>query len=361
MGYRSTTYYNNNKNTINNVLFDPPQVQQQQQRHHQQAPHIIPPRLRKRWYGNPFRNHIRSQSSSQSSSQQQQQQHHPFQWWDTLWNRRREQDQLIMRHNQQHNQDIFQNSNHTITLQDLTDLRMRMRTPPFHDPPQDLRTTRNQSSPFSSSSSSSSSSSPYILDMVQQRMGIPIDAEIASMLPTWEQVTALYGRHPVLYGIHNSNTCTAYRDRMMMTTTTTTIVPQSIHPEDVHPLQRYIGVAGQMNTGTNALAKYLLQNIYLPSPSSATNSEHDPTTVSTTTMKNNNINNKRGILWTVPWYKHSWSSLYQQYHYDDGRSKQRQKNHHHHKNVVAMESLPTDHSHVLAVVLIRDPYFWMQR
>jgi hypothetical protein len=338
IGYRN--------NFIYVELYQPPQQPQQptvasssnttQLPELRQHPQRLPPRLRKRWYGNPFRSQTPKNDDESNKKPQPQKQFQQFRLWDQLWKRRRQQDLQLMQYNQQRNQNIFQNANHTITLTDLTDLNTNQasRSPPTHSSNSNKMETQ-QTSPQQQTTSTASSSS--IIDMVQKRMGIHIDAEIASMLPTWEQITKLYGRQPILYGI-DTEVCQSYRNRM-------NIVP----PHQQHPPQRYVGVAGQMNTGTNALAKYLLQNIYIPPPSTTTSTASSPTA----TIKNS----KHGILWTVPWYKHSWSSLYQQYHYDDGNLKNSPKNNH---NVV-VEPLPKDHSHVLAVVLIRDPYFWMQR
>ena len=288
------------------------------------------PRLRKRWIGNPFQSKKNDASNwNPSPPQQQQQQKSPglVRLWEKLWQQRYRADQLHMQETRERNHNIFQNTNHTITRQDLTDLSNK-----HH-----LATTRQTLPHISNRTTTipSSSSSSTILDMVQQRMGLQIDSEIASLLPTWEQVTALYGRRPILYGInphsHHEDVCRTYRNRMKSPTR-----------------QRYLGVAGQMNTGTNALAKYLLQNIYLPAATTSTVRIDEERTTTTTTVTKKN---RPGILWTVPWYKHSWSSLYQQYHYDD----------HQKTAATATESLPTDHSHVMAIVLIRDPYFWMQR
>jgi hypothetical protein len=78
--------------------------------------------------------------------------------------------------------------------------------------------------------------------------------------------------------------------------------------------RRYVGVAGQMNVGTNALGKYLFENLRITG------------------------NPLGGMLAGVPWNKHGWVDLRDKYHY----------------------SWPPDVTTVLPVVIIRDPYFWMR-
>jgi hypothetical protein len=149
-----------------------------------------------------------------------------------------------------------------------------------------------------------------ILDVLH-RFGLNVTLPVLQRLPTWSQVVRLYGDQPVVWepneidvagkgSTTSSSSCAAFRQRVAVQ-------------------HRYVGVAGQMNTGTNALSKYLTQNIYLAG-------QLDTKT--------------RGVLWTVPWYKHGWADLRFRFRYRE---------------------TPQDHSNVLAVVLIRDPFFWMQR
>jgi hypothetical protein len=127
-----------------------------------------------------------------------------------------------------------------------------------------------------------------------RRAGIEIDGDILRSLPTWSQVTELYGDKPVILGLE---TCQAYRDA----------VPK---------YRRFLGVAGQMNVGTNALFNYMKANLQI---------------------KENQA--YKGIVYTVPWYKHSWVALKYKY----------------------MFKQPDAHDTVMPVVVIRDPYFWMKR
>lgn len=89
--------------------------------------------------------------------------------------------------------------------------------------------------------------------------GLKVDENVTRMLPKWSQVKELYGSKPVIFG---KQYCKPFRDAV---------------PKET----RFVAVAGQMNTGTNALYKYLYQNMYIP--------------------ENKQYN---GVLWTIPWYKH---------------------------------------------------------
>jgi hypothetical protein len=132
-----------------------------------------------------------------------------------------------------------------------------------------------------------------IVDLLQ-RAGLQVDLEVLTQLmPTEQHVTDLYGSKPVILG---KNTCRAFRNAV---------------PAD----RRFVGVAGQMNVGTNALALYLRDNLVLPQ---------------------NPVHN--GMLWTVPWSKHSWAALRNKLFY----------------------RVPDNHATCLPVIVVRDPYFWMK-
>lgn len=131
-----------------------------------------------------------------------------------------------------------------------------------------------------------------IISLLQQA-GIAVDDDVISMLPEWSDVKALYGEEPVVLGMES---CDRFR---------------KLNP----PERRFVGVAGQMNSGTNALGKYLYDNLRI---------------------RSNPFNG--GMLAGVPWNKHGWTSLRNRYKF----------------------SLPEDVDSVLPVILIRDPYFWMK-
>jgi hypothetical protein len=76
--------------------------------------------------------------------------------------------------------------------------------------------------------------------------------------------------------------------------------------------RRRLGVAGMFNTGTNLLESQLRMNIHMPQP----------------------------ILWQVPWGKHRMADV--------------KFNH----TAAGMENV--DKNNVLPVVMIRDPYAWLQ-
>ena len=94
---------------------------------------------------------------------------------------------------------------------------------------------------------------------ILHRAGVKFDLGVLKILPLWSQVKHLYGEEPVILGLDQ---CAAYRES---------------HP----PQDRFVGIAGQHNCGTNAMAKYMFQNLIIPD---------NPT--------------QGGILANVPWHKH---------------------------------------------------------
>lgn len=126
---------------------------------------------------------------------------------------------------------------------------------------------------------------------VLTRAGLQIDLEVLKLLPTWDIVKDLYGEEPVILGMER---CEAFR---------------KAHK----PPARFVGIAGHHNCGTNAMVRYLKQNLVIPG------------------------SEREGFLPQVPWHKHGWASLRNLYNF----------------------SFPADHSSVMPVVVARDPYFWM--
>jgi hypothetical protein len=126
---------------------------------------------------------------------------------------------------------------------------------------------------------------------VLARAGLSIDLDVLKLLPTWEDVTDLYGSEPVILGLDR---CAAFRDARV-------------------PARRFTGIAGQHNCGTNAMVRYLKQNVEIRG------------------------NPKGGFLPQVPWHKHGWEGLRGLYNF----------------------SFPADYESVLPIVIVRDPYFWM--
>lgn len=126
-----------------------------------------------------------------------------------------------------------------------------------------------------------------LLDLLHQA-GLQItDRRVLNRLPRWSQVVDLYGEKPIVIGME---TCKRFL--------------QSKSP-------KYCGVAGQMNVGTNALAKYMSSN-----------------------LRSSNIT----ILAQVPWHKHGWTAL---------------------RNVYNFTYPYQRHEAVLPIVIIRHPYFWL--
>lgn len=165
--------------------------------------------------------------------------------------------------------------NHTLTLDDFPDLQSAI----FDDPQNSWSTLASKRKP--------------ILKLLDDA-GLTVDKNVLAALPRWSDVVDLYGEKPVIHGLE---TCAPFRQQVPVT-------------------KRFVGVAGQMNVGTNALAKLFRSNLEI--------TENEM---------------YRGVLWTVPWYKHGWVSLRNKYKY----------------------RLPDEHENVMPVVVIRDPYFWMRR
>ena len=202
-------------------------------------------------------------------------------WHHTKWQKggtvqfpNKQQNNEIMKRNEETNKQIF-NANHTITLDDLKDL--------------DELAALNL--PEQSWDEAAADRGPLL--EILNRAGLQVDVHVLQRLPTWTQVVEMFGDKPVIVGLDR---CAEFR-------------------RAVPAQERYVGVAGQMNTGTNALSKYMQRNLWI---------------------KENPI--ERGVLWTVPWYKHGWASLRYRYKYRP----------------------PDNHNTVMAVATIREPYSWMQ-
>lgn len=74
---------------------------------------------------------------------------------------------------------------------------------------------------------------------VLTKANLRIDLDVLKLLPTWDSVKHLYGDVPVILGLER---CAAFR---------------KAHK----PSARYVGVAGNHNCGTNAMVRYLKQNL----------------------------------------------------------------------------------------------------
>jgi hypothetical protein len=128
-----------------------------------------------------------------------------------------------------------------------------------------------------------------------------LDKTIRNNIPTWTEVTSLYGAQPVIYGLE---TCQLFR-------------------ESSDPAEHFIGVAGTFNTGTNLLSELLIHNCHM----SERMKKHGP------------IN--RGIRWQVPYGKHTPvdNEEYRLSHRTEGDA-----------NILA--------ENVFVAAIIRDPAVW---
>lgn len=120
-----------------------------------------------------------------------------------------------------------------------------------------------------------------------------LDTETIRQLPYWSQISNLFyssNRRPVIHGLES---CETYR--------------QTVPLED-----RYLGVAGLFNSGTNALSFLLRQNIIMP----------------------------QKAQWQVPWGKHRLERI------------------RHNHTAPNMDHL--DKKHVLPIVIVKEPFSWLQ-
>lgn len=123
-----------------------------------------------------------------------------------------------------------------------------------------------------------------------------------SLVPTWTQITELYGSKPVVIGLEQ---CHAFRDA----------VPNKN--------DRMIAPAGLFNTGTNLIANLLEHNCHIPGR--------------TNRRKRRNAS---GVTWQTPWGKHSPPEF-------------------RNKTVEDPFFQAMNKDHILPVVAVREPFEWM--
>lgn len=128
------------------------------------------------------------------------------------------------------------------------------------------------------------------------------DAEVMA-LPRWKQIEYLYGSEPVIVGL---DSC------------------QSFQRNIPRVQARYVGVSGMFNSGTTAFGISLQANCRF---------QHHRRN-----MTNDVLSDSNGMLSQVPWAKHKMAT---------------EKNGH-----TIHAEIPKEH--VLPIVLVRDPFFWMQ-
>jgi hypothetical protein len=136
-----------------------------------------------------------------------------------------------------------------------------------------------------------------LVDLLQDAGVEELDIETVLMLPKWSSVTKLYGEGPVVIGL---DTCERFRNTAPL--------------DDAS-----IGTAGLFNTGTNPFAMYIEANCKMP------HNTHDK---------------HGGTRWQVPWGKHTLAS-------------RRMTN-------TAGHDGKVNKTNVMPIVLVRDPYSWMQ-
>mmetsp|Transcript_43352 Transcript_43352/g.104772 ORF Transcript_43352/g.104772 Transcript_43352/m.104772 type:complete len:510 (+) Transcript_43352:151-1680(+) len=129
------------------------------------------------------------------------------------------------------------------------------------------------------------------------------DTELLRDLPTWSEVTKMYGEKPVIHGLDMCK-------------------PFQTHSDAA---DHFVSTAGTFNSGTNLMAELLIANCHMPAR-----------------MKKYGAIN-RGVRWQVPWGKHTppGDNEYRQTHKTDKD-----------KNIDANDILPA--------VTIRDPLVWLQ-
>jgi hypothetical protein len=134
------------------------------------------------------------------------------------------------------------------------------------------------------------------VDLLVEAGVTAIDNAVLQRLPTIETIQHLYGSGPVLIGME---TCQQFRN----------MIPSK---------DASLAVAGLFNTGTNLMSSYLESNCYIP----------------------HNTNRNKGMRWQVPWGKHMLAN--------------------NKWNNTAQKDQHTNKTNVMPVVVVRDPYSWMQ-
>jgi hypothetical protein len=135
-----------------------------------------------------------------------------------------------------------------------------------------------------------------LLDILAEAGVKNLDLATVLSLPTSEQLLQLYGPGPAIFG---EDSCFTFQ-------------------QQVPAWDASMGPAGLFNTGTNPLAMYLEANCIIPT----------------------NRQRNHGMRWQVPWGKHMLAS-------------RKWTN-------TAQNDYTVNKKHVMPIVMIRDPYMWMQ-
>lgn len=165
----------------------------------------------------------------------------------------------------------------------------------------DLSNTNNA---FSSFDGDPFKDKEHLLALLKEAGMTPIDNETAASLPTWTEITSLYGDKPVYYGLQS---CDRFQGSGIAS-------------------RHFLATAGTFNTGTNLLSELLMANCHMPERMK----QFGP--------------KQRGIRWQVLWGKHT----------PVGNETFRQT----HSTYHDIPDLAADD--IFAAVMTRDPYRWMQ-
>lgn len=143
-----------------------------------------------------------------------------------------------------------------------------------------------------------------ILSLLRDNAGIRVLAQTSyDQLPSWSQVTSMYGDRPRLVGMDQ---CAAFQ-------------------ADGDLAEKYLAVAGAFNSGTNLLSKMLTRNCVLHKRQA----KYGP--------------KQRGIRWQVPYGKHT-----------PPKDEEFRNSH------IAAMSDGVNSKQVLPVVAVRNPLFWLR-
>ena len=168
--------------------------------------------------------------------------------------------------------------------------------------PLSVNTTTTPSTAAESTTLQTHQDKQHILNLLKEA-GVHIDNAMRAKLPTWHEVSALYGAEPVIFGL---DTCKQFQ-------------------ESGDAGDHFVASAGTFNTGTNLMAELLISNCHMPGR-----------------MKKWGAKN-RGVRWQVLWGKHTpvGDESFRQGHrtYNDS-------------TLTANNIFPA--------VTVRDPFKWMQ-
>lgn len=177
----------------------------------------------------------------------------------------------------------------------------------------DLQGLDQESSSNSTSSSMSiqeaSVGRERLLELLRDAGVLNVEAPVITQLPTWRQVAALYYTDQSLRDVTDAGPVIVGLERCEQFRRTVPVRDASV------------AVAGLFNTGTNPAAMYLAANCQMPYNTMDKSSGHS-------------------MRWQVPWGKHMLANRKW--------------------NNTARHDVKVNKNHVLPVILIRDPYTWMQ-